>query len=89
MEALLQPYADARDEKKPFDTALENGVKGLRHGSRDHPGEELVDGEHNITASLQERRGTPEYDLVTIAEHDRICSTGCSKQVAYGSTTRA
>ena len=82
MEALLKPYVAIREQKQPFETALDAWAKRLKAWLRDHPGEEIVDGEHNIVASLQERRGTPEYDLMTIYEHDRhlfdrLLKTGC------------
>ena len=82
MEALLLPYVEARAEKQPLENILQAAATRLKAWLQDHPGEQLIDGEHNIVAMLQERRGTPEYDLVTIAEHDphlfdRLLKTGC------------
>ena len=82
MEALLKPYIAARAEKQPFETVLQAWGTQLKAWLQDHPGEQLIDGEHNIVAELQSRQGSPEYDLITIAEHDpslfsRLLKTGC------------
>ena len=82
MEALLKPYADARAEKLPLETELQTWGTRIKAWLQGHPGEQLIDGEHNIVAELQPRRGSPEYDLISIAEHDpglfdRLLKTGC------------
>ena len=82
MEALLKPYVNHRTEKRVYETAVDAWGTRIKAWLQDHPGEQLIDGEHDIVASLQERRGTPEYDLVTIAERDpglfdRLLKTGC------------
>ena len=82
MEALLKPYVAIREQKQPLETALDAWGKRLKAWLQAHPGEQLIDGEHNIVAELQTRRGTPQYDLITLAERDpvlfeRLLKTGC------------
>ena len=82
MESLLLPYTNVRADKHQIELAMEAWSKQLKAWLRDHPGEQLIDGEHNIVASLQERSGTPGYDLITLAERDpglfdRLLKTGC------------
>ena len=82
MEALLKPYVNHRADKQLYETALTAWGTRIKAWLQAHPGEQLIDGEHNIVAELQPRRGSPEYDLISIAEHDpglfdRLLKTGC------------
>ena len=80
--AMLPRYVEQREIKADAERFLDPLGKEIKKWLEAHPGEPLVDGERGITASLQERRGTPAYDLLTLHEKEpvlfeRLLLTGC------------
>ena len=70
--SLLKPYAEARQAKTDAETVMKGISDRLKAWLDQHPGEELVDGEHGLRATLKERRGTAPYDLTSIAKQDQV-----------------
>jgi hypothetical protein len=75
-------YARARDAEQQAKTEKEGMGKAFKDFLEEHPDDFLYDGETGLQAVLQERRGTPSYDLVTLHEQDpllfqRLLKLGC------------
>lgn len=69
---MLGAYADAKRQAKDAKDLMTTLSKPLREYLERHPGEELYDGERRIKAFLQSRTGTPELDLMTLAQNDDV-----------------
>lgn len=82
LSGWLVNYCRARDAEAQAKNEKEALGKSFKEWLDENPGDVLHDGEHGLQALLQERRGTPVYDLITIAEKDpilfdRLLKTGC------------
>lgn len=64
---LLQAYLTHRRTRDIADRAMKLAAGPIRDFLEKHGGQ-LFDGENRITAALQDKRGTPEADLMTMAE---------------------
>lgn len=81
---MLPRYVEQREIKANAERFLDPLGKEIKKWLEGHPDDVLVDGERGITASLQERRGTPAYDLLSLHEKEpvlfeRLLMTGCLK----------
>ena len=81
----LLPYVEARNSEANFKSIKENLGKAIKDWLEEHPGEPLVDGEHNLTAFLQER-DAPGRDADLNALYDgnqalfiQLLRNGCLK----------
>lgn len=78
----LPLYVRARDAEQQAKSEKEGMGKAFKDYLEAHPDDTLYDGETGLQAVLQERHGTPAYDLVTLHENDpllfgRLLKTGC------------
>lgn len=85
LEDTLSDYVDSRSIKLSLERHLEDLGKPLRVWLESHEGETLFDGEHEIRAFLQPRRGAKPYELRRIYEQDR----SLFEQLLYNGCLRA
>ena len=69
LEAMLPALFDMRRERERLDGAYKTASGPVRAWLDAHPGEQLREGESGISATLQERRGSDELDVIRLAEN--------------------
>ena len=80
---LLNAYLTHRTARDRADRAMKIAAEPIRQFLERHGGQ-LYDGENRITAALQDKRGTPELDTMTMAEQEPsllewLAAHGCLK----------
>ena len=65
---MLAHYTALRHRIAKLEKERELMADFIKSWLRDNPSEELVDGEAGIRARLQEREGTPEYDVASMPD---------------------
>lgn len=70
---LAHTIAELNEALKPLEDAKKKAVEQLKQAMLLSDLNELHDAERGITARIQERKGTPTYDLVRLVESTEGC----------------
>lgn len=66
---LMNAYLEHRSKRDAAQRAMDIAAQPIREFLEEHGGQ-LYDGETRIKAALQDKKGTPECDLMTMAERE-------------------